>query len=150
MTARHGVGLLLLLVGCARAEQPANDTATVAATEPEILTDADTLGRQPEPPVFQLIGTEPFWGLRIDSNGMIFTTPVDTAGEQFPPSTPVLVGDTLRWNSLDSAGHMVEAIVITAPCSDGMSDKRWSHRARLTIGGDLYEGCAERRAPRRQ
>lgn len=150
MTARRSCRLLLLLVACTRAEQPARDTSTANATEPEVITDADTLGPAPEAPAFQLIGTEPFWGLRIDSAGMTFTTPVDTAGERFPASTPILVGDTLRWNSLDSAGHMVEAIVITAPCSDGMSDKRWSHRARLTIGRDLYEGCAERRPARRQ
>lgn len=146
MTVRGRIGLLLLLVACARAEQPASDTATITATEPEIITDADTLGPQPQPPAFQLIGTEPFWGLRIDGDGMTFTTPVDTAGERFPASTPVMVGDTLRWNSLDRAGRMVEALVVPATCSDGMSDKQWSHRAQLTIGRDRYEGCAERRA----
>jgi uncharacterized membrane protein len=147
MTVWRAFGLLLLLAACARQGQPASDTALVTEAEPEIITDADTLGPSPELPTFQLIGTEPFWGLRIDSVGMTFTTPVDTAGERFPSSTPVLVGDTLRWNSLDSAGRMVEAIVITAPCSDGMSDKVWSHRARVIIGREQYDGCAERRRP---
>lgn len=136
---------LLIAAACARGEGTLGDTASMTETEPDIVTAADSLAPEPVLPTFQLIGTEPFWGLRIDSAGMTFTTPVETAGERFSRSMPVMVGDTLRWNSLDSAGRAIEALVITGTCSDGMSDKQWSHRARVTIGRDRYEGCAERR-----
>lgn len=136
---------LVLVVACARGEGTPTDTTAIVETEPDIVTAEDSLAPEPALPAFQLIGTEPFWGLRIDSTGMTFTTPVDTAGERFSRSMPVMVGDTLRWNSLDNAGREIEALVITGTCSDGMSDKQWTHRARVTIGRDRYEGCAERR-----
>jgi uncharacterized membrane protein len=91
-----------------------------------------------------LIGNEPFWNLEIDSTGMVFRTPEDTVGNHFPPSQPILVGDTLRWNSANQVSE-VEAIVVPQSCSDTMSDKTWTHKAIVTIDRRRLEGCAERR-----
>jgi uncharacterized membrane protein len=130
MRPARAVVALFLFAACARGADRSRDTAVAGETESDVITDADTLGPSPEVPTFQLIGT-----------------PVDMAGERFARSTPVMVGDTLRWNSLDSAGRALEAIVVEARCSDGMSDKVWSHRARVVIGREQYDGCAERRRP---
>jgi uncharacterized membrane protein len=124
--------------------QPAADSSTPDNTEPDIITDADTLGPQPVEPAFRLLGNEPFWNLTIDSTGIRFRTPEDTAGLRFGFTHAVMVGDSLRWNSVGDAG-MIEAVVAAAECSDGMSDKVWPYRSRVTIGAQRYTGCAERR-----
>ncbi|MGQ0646627.1 MAG: hypothetical protein ACT4P7_03590 [Gemmatimonadaceae bacterium] len=85
------------------------DSTVPDSTDPDIVTD--TLGPQPVSPAFRLIGNEPFWGLTIDSTGMRFRTPEDTAGLRFGASIPVMVGDSLRWNSLGEGGT-IEAIVV--------------------------------------
>jgi uncharacterized membrane protein len=136
---------LVAMLSCAGQKEPAADTGAVEATEAEIITEADTLGPEPLRPVFQLIGTEPFWGLRIDATALTFTTPMDTLGVAFMTTMPILAGDSLRWNTLDASGRNLEAVVVRSPCSDGMSDKTWPYRARVTIAGERYEGCAERR-----
>lgn len=143
------VGLAVCVGACTRETRPATDstaavTATPDSTEPDIITESDTTGPEPVDPAFKLIGTEPFWALYIDSTGLRFTTPEDTAGQKFGSSRAVLHGDSLRWNSIGDAG-MIEAVVVPAKCSDGMSDKEWPYRARVEIGSRKYEGCAEKR-----
>ena len=63
--------------------QPAADSGAPDSTEPDIITDADTLGPQPVEPGFRLVGNEPFWNLTIDPTGLRFRTPEDTAGLRF-------------------------------------------------------------------
>ena len=149
---RHALALAACLAVACRgpARDASSDTARAAAdtsavepTEPDIITEADTTGPGPEVPRYVLFGNEPFWSLTIDSAGLRFRTPEDTTGVRFGTTTPVLVGDSLRWNSVGDEG-MVEAIVAPARCSDGMSDSTWSYRARLTIGKREYTGCARR------
>ncbi len=137
---------VLLAVACTAAREAPLDSTAITETEPDTVSASDTLRPEPREPAFQLIGTEPFWGLRIDSTGLVFTTPMDMAGEHFGASRAVMVGDTLRWNSIDSAGRILDAFIVPGTCSDGMSDKVWTHRAWLAIGKSRYEGCAERRS----
>jgi uncharacterized membrane protein len=145
-----GIAWLAGLAACAGApDRRGSDTAGPAtaapdSTEPDFITDADTLGPQPVEPAFRLLGNEPFWNLTIDSTGLRFRTPEDTAGLRFGFTRAVAVGDSLRWNSVGDAGR-IEAIVAPATCSDGMSDRVWLYRARVTIGTRRYTGCAERR-----
>lgn len=101
----------------------------------------------PADPAFRLLGTEPFWSLSIDSTGFRFTTPEDTAGRRFPASRAVMAGDSLRWNTLADDGTDVEVVVAPADCSDGMSDRKWTWRARVQLGSRTWQGCAERRTP---
>jgi uncharacterized membrane protein len=114
------------------------------STEPDIVTAEDSMAAVPAGPAFRLIGNEPFWSLEIDSTGMVFRTPEDSSGNRFPPSQPVMVGDTLRWNSVNQVSE-VEAMVVPQPCSDTMSDRKWTHKAIVTIDRRRLEGCAERR-----
>lgn len=131
--------LVVVTLACGtRAEQ------RVDSTEADIVTAEDSLSPVPAGPAFRLIGNEPFWSLEIDSTGMVFRTPDDSAGNRFPPSLPVLVGDTLRWNSANQVS-VIEALVVPQSCSDTMSDKAWTHKAIVTIDRRMLEGCAERR-----
>lgn len=120
------------------------DGAAPDTTEPDVITAEDSLEEPPADPVFQLAGTEPLWGVRIDSAGLRFTTPEDPGGRIFAATRAVMHADTLRWNSLDSSGTSIEVIVVAAPCSDGMSDKAWAYTSRVVIATRSLSGCAER------
>lgn len=93
------------------------------------------------PPAFWVAGTEPFWAVRIDSAGLRFSSPDDTAGIRFPPISPVVTGDTLRWVGRTERDS-IEVTLWKGICSDGMSDREWSHTATVVVGGRSYRGCA--------
>ena len=111
-----------------RGAAPARDTSLVSA-------------RNPEPLVFHVVGTEPFWALEIGPAGLRFITPEDTAGARYPANIPVSSADTLRWHST-ARGHALDARVWPAACSDGMSDRIWTHRAVVRVDTVTYRGCA--------
>jgi len=91
------------------------------------------------------LGTEPFWALDIDSTGLRFTTPADTAGTRFPPNTPSPVaGDTLVWMA-ETERAAVHVRIWPARCSDGMSDRVYPWTAIVRVAGTEYHGCADRR-----
>ncbi|MEP7177238.1 MAG: hypothetical protein ABI860_11880 [Gemmatimonadales bacterium] len=95
---------------------------------------------------WRVIGTEPFWGLDIDSTGLRFTTPEDATGIRWPPVAPMVRGDTSRWVArTERAG--LDARIWAARCSDGMSDRVWPATAVVRVGDTSYRGCAESRAP---
>jgi uncharacterized membrane protein len=100
---------------------------------------------QAEP--FRALGTEPFWALEIDSTGFRFRTPDDTSGVLWPPSSPLVTGDTLRWVQKTDRRE-IEASIWPAQCSDGMSDRVWEYSAAVRIDTTKYSGCADSRARR--
>jgi uncharacterized membrane protein len=97
--------------------------------------------REAAPLVLHAVGTEPFWALEINQTGLRFMTPEDTAGARYPWSNPTSLGDTLRWHSV-TQGHALDARVWLAACSDGMSDRIWTHRAVVRVDTVTYRGCA--------
>lgn len=91
---------------------------------------------------FQAIGTEPFWSLDISSTGLRFTTPDDVTGIIFPPLAPTVMGDTLQWAGATERAA-IDARIWPSPCSDGMSERVWTHKAVVRIAGLIYQGCAD-------
>jgi uncharacterized membrane protein len=107
-----------------------------------------TTAADPETPSagpWRLIGTEPFWALDIDSTGLRFKTPDDTMGIHWPPLTPVVRSDTLRWLG-ETERAAVEVRIWPGRCSDGMSDRVWPYEAAVRVERTNYRGCAESRA----
>lgn len=136
---------LFLLFAVLHACMPRGDgPADSASTEPDVVTAEDSMAAVPAGPAFRLIGNEPFWNVQIDSAGIVLRTIEDTVGNRFPSTQPILVGDTLRWNTVNEVSEL-EAIVVEQPCSDTMSDKTWTHKAIVTIDRRRLQGCAERR-----
>jgi uncharacterized membrane protein len=87
---------------------------------------------------FQLVGTEPFWGGRIQADGLTLSR----AGQPdvSAANTGVRVeGDVGVWG----VGGLVFRLE-PEPCSDGMSDRRYGYRAEATINGQVLKGCAAR------
>jgi uncharacterized membrane protein len=90
------------------------------------------------------IGTEPFWGLDVDSAGLRFTTPADTSGIRFPPGSPTVAGDTTVW-AVRTERVTINARIWPDQCSDGMSDRVYPYAAVVVVRGTPYHGCADAR-----
>ena len=108
--------------------------ATVADTP--VRAAAGTVVR-----TFHAVGNEPFWSLEITAGGLRFRTPEDTTGALFPRTSPSAAGDTLTWSAA-AGNRTIEARVWPAECSDGMSDRAWTHRAIVRVDSVSYRGCA--------
>ena len=87
------------------------------------------------------IGTEPFWGARIEGRCVTFSTPEDQAGTRIwarfnpGPDGGVWLG-TFQ-------GKPFKLITRLKPdCSDGMSDRVYPQEVTLTVGGEERRGCA--------
>ena len=87
------------------------------------------------------IGTEPFWGARIEGRCVTYSTPEDQAGTRIwarfnpGPDGGVWVG-TFQ-------GKPFKLITRLKPdCSDGMSDRVYPQGVTLTVGGEERRGCA--------
>jgi uncharacterized membrane protein len=149
---------ILSLLACTPRDDEADDTMTVSM-DTAATADTGASSRPPAPdtgapapdpvavvpgPSFRLVGNEPFWSVQIDSTRIRYITPEDSAGERFPAAKPVQMGDTLRWVS-SNPRTILEANVVTGACSDGMSDRTWTHKAWVQVGDRKLTGCAEQR-----
>lgn len=134
-----GVLLLAWLGACAGdggKHAARSDSAGTAAPSPAAAAIPDSgIG------TFRVAGTEPFWALEITRRELRFITPEDTSGLRFPRDPSVTSGDTLRWSAM-AYGTTIEARIWPSQCSDGMSDRVWTHRAVVRVDSTTYRGCA--------
>ena len=88
------------------------------------------------------VGTEPFWGARIEGRCVTYSTPENQAGmrvwTRFSGSR-----DSGTWvGSL--GGKRFELRTTPSPaCSDGMSDRQYPVAVSLAVDGERRNGCAE-------
>ena len=124
--------LILLLSACGEAPMGASEGASSAP--------ADAPASAPPGPDFsgdfQLVGTEPFWGGRIQSDGLTLSRPDQPDVSAANPGVHV-EGDTGVWG----VGGLVFKLR-PEPCSDGMSDRQYDYSAQVTINGQTLKGCA--------
>lgn len=109
-----------------------------AATSPCLVQDGELLRISP----LKAIGTEPFWGARIEGRCVTYSHPEDQQGTRVwtrfntGPEGGIWIG-TLR-------GQPFELRTRPQPgCSDGMSDNRYPIAVTLTVDGERRTGCAE-------
>lgn len=89
--------------------------------------------------VLTLLGTEPFWNLRIAGGEGVWTTPDNQPGTRFT-ATRFAGNNGLGFTgTLD--GQPLTATLTPGECSDGMSDRRFPFVATILLGGETYEGC---------
>lgn len=126
------------------AEPTANGAANAVANEATggkisacLMQDGEQLKITP----VKAIGTEPFWGARIEGRCVTYSTPEDQAGTRIwarfnpGPDGGVWVG-TFQ-------GKPFKLITRLRPdCSDGMSDRVYPKEVMLTVGGEERRGCA--------
>jgi uncharacterized membrane protein len=141
---------MLALVGCDQttatvditlpSSEPAGTTASGQASSAEGDLSPATPLRHVER--FKAIGTEPFWSLEVLDVKMIYTSPENEAGIAFT-STPSTDGKLLRFSGTLQDKPVVLTIE-AGTCSDGMSDRAYSHKATFTWGDRTEQGCAWR------
>ena len=102
--------------------------------------DGDKLTMTP----LRAIGTEPFWGARIEGRCVTDSTPEDQEGTRVWTKYNSGPDGGIWSGALD--GRQFELRTRPAPppgCSDGMSDNRYPHSVTLRVRGETRTGCAK-------
>lgn len=88
------------------------------------------------------VGTEPFWGARIEGRCVTYNHPEDQKGIRI--WTRYTAGpDGGIWTGA-LGGKKFELRTRSKPsCSDGMSDRKYEFAVELLVGGEKRTGCAE-------
>lgn len=135
---------LLALNGCGQRTPPARNRSP-AGTADSARPQADS--------VIVALGNEPFWNVRVSGDEIRYRDPEHQDGFRFPPAAAVREGDTLVFRTRrelpagDPGPRILELRIRTEACSDGMSDRKYSLKARLQIGEETRTGCAYRESP---
>jgi uncharacterized membrane protein len=125
---------VLTLAACSRGETP--DQPAPEPAGPETVLGEVNL----EEPL-RALGTEPFWAVTIDGNGLVYSG-VDRPEERAPNAGPQMAGTTATWSGQTDQGRVIRVTLIETQCSDGMSDRTYPLTARVEIGEELLNGCA--------
>lgn len=87
------------------------------------------------------IGTEPFWGARIEGRCVTYSHPEDQQGTRvWARFSGTSTSGT--WSGALGGKTFVLRTRPQAGCSDGMSDNRYPIAVTLTVGGEQRTGCA--------
>jgi uncharacterized membrane protein len=127
------------VTACFDHESAALKTASkpTSATSPCLVQDGELLRMSP----LKAVGTEPFWGARVEGRCVTYSHPDNQKGTRLwtrftpGPDGGIWVGAL--------GGKRFELRTRTAPgCSDGMSDNRYPIAVTLTVNGEQRKGCA--------
>ena len=141
MRLQHSVFAIaaLLLAACAPKQQ--EQAPAVAPESVEATPAASATAATPAAGVtWRAIGTEPFWGVRVEGYNLVFTTPEDQAGRVLPATETNADGKTVFSGS--EGGQAYTLTLVPGDCSDGMSDRVFRFTAEFAIGDAHYRGCA--------
>jgi uncharacterized membrane protein len=88
------------------------------------------------------IGTEPFWGARVEGRCVTYSRPEDQKGTRvWTRYTPGANGSG-SWSGSLGGSRFELRIRREAGCSDGMSDTRYPFAVELLVNGEQRRGCA--------
>lgn len=87
------------------------------------------------------VGTEPFWGVRVEGRCVTYSHPEDQAGVRIWTRFSGTADDG-RWTGTYRGMAFILRTQQQADCSDGMSDRRYPVALSLTVGGEKRQGCA--------
>lgn len=160
------LGTALLLPACAREDVVANAGSTIDASiestpplptppkpdEPREAPKAQpktkpagaclTQGGKPVPSNrLRGIGTEPFWGVRVEGRCVTYSHPEDQQGTRVWTSFSGTASNGSWTGSLNGSPFVMRTRP-QAGCSDGMSDKTYPIAVTLTVRGEERLGCA--------
>jgi uncharacterized membrane protein len=97
---------------------------------------------------FTVIGTEPFWNVTINRNGIVYSSP-EVRKRTYPYVAPIAAQgrpvDLVRVYRLNGQPNGTLIIRKADSCSDGMSDNIYPYQATLILGNQVMEGCAQRK-----
>ncbi|MGV3556452.1 MAG: hypothetical protein ACO1OD_14490 [Croceibacterium sp.] len=96
-------------------------------------------------PPLRAVGTEPFWGARIEGRCVTYSHPEDQQGTRVWTRYTPGAGGGGTWRGALEGKPFVLTARPEAGCSDGMSDNRYPYAVELLVNGERRTGCAERR-----
>lgn len=96
---------------------------------------------------FKGVGTEPFWSVEIEDKKIYFQSPNEKYEAISGQVDQVdVAGDTMTFISESGSDH-IQITLIKEKCSDGMSDRTYSHRVEIDIKRNIekeplhLQGC---------
>ena len=119
---------------------PAFSLLALAACAPAAETPPQGPGEQAA--AYMALGTEPGWTLEI--------TPSQLNYDGDYGETKIMVpnpGATPSMNGRTYVTDRLSVVIKQAPCSDGMSDRRYSDTVRVVAGGKTLHGCGGKILP---
>lgn len=129
-------------VAAASAQAPAPDASRYSPVAdkpgPCMMQDGKPLSVKP----LSALGTEPFWGAKIEGRCVTYSSPENQTGTRIW-TRYTATADGGRWSgSLDV--KKFELVTRNAPnCSDGMSETKFPIAVDLMVNGEQQKGCAK-------
>ena len=120
------------------APTPAN-IAEPASAGPCLMQGTERLQVAP----IRAVGTEPFWGARVEGRCVTYSTPENQQGVRVWTRYSSLGGGRAAWVGRLGGKSFEMRVRPQAGCSDGMSDKRYPVAVDLSVNGEQRHGCAE-------
>lgn len=123
-------------------ESEANEAAGAKPAAPKEsacrVQDGAVLSNEP----LKVVGTEPFWGARVDGRCVTYSTPENQSGTRV--WTRYEAGsDGGAWVGVYEGKPFELRTRSVKSCSDGMSDTIYPAEAELKVSGEDLRGCAE-------
>ena len=121
------------------AEQNDAPAALPAAPKESACRVQDNAVLSNEP--LKVVGTEPFWGARVDGRCVTYSTPENQTGTRiWTRFTPSADGGT--WAGVYEGKPFELTTRKVKICSDGMSDTIYPIEAELKVSDEALRGCA--------
>jgi uncharacterized membrane protein len=136
----------LLLAGCGDGPLGAAEGPSSAPADAPASAGPDYAGD------FDLIGTEPFWAGKVRAEQLTFDR-MEGGAVGLPNPGVRIDGEQGVWDAEQPAepgaegekpGHRLVFRLTPQPCSDGMSDRVFTHAAEVWLDGATFKGCAAR------
>ncbi len=169
MPKRFAIFAAAIVAGCEPGAGPAGKTAAPAPSEQTVPSEqpgntivekpaTTTPSKSPEPASpcliqdgkrldvkpLRAIGTEPFWGARIEGRCVTYSTPEDQAGTRIWTRFSG-TAENGTWSGALGGRRFELKTSPDARCSDGMSDNIYPIAVALLVSGEERRGCAEPR-----
>ena len=116
------------------------DAGAAAIIYTDIERDGMLGGVNLDQPV-RAVGTEPFWGVSIDTEAVVYSG-VDQAERRGANDGVVVQGTTATWSVQPAQGQPFTVTLMATECSDGMSDRLYPLTALVEMGETRLNGCA--------
>lgn len=136
--APFAIAPALLIAAACSPETPVGEPQDAPPVPTEELGGVDLNGG------VNALGTEPFWGVEITPDQLVYAG-VDRP-EQVAPNPGVQMQGTMAiWSTETDQGAPLTVQLMATECSDGMSDRTYPLTARVEISGEVLNGCAASR-----
>jgi len=148
---RIAVGsLMFALASCQPAGEPVAPEPEIPVVQPQDAEPAppDTdiiLGGVELSQPLRALGTEPFWGVEITPDELVYSG-VDRPEIQMANPGPSFQDGNIVIAAKDSGGEAFTITLREAQCSDGMSERVYPLEAEVLYKGETLKGCANSQA----